>query len=178
MADKAKSENKHDAETNQTAESIRALVVSHKLRGGLRQQDLDDFLSDLEKLAVSLEEQGKSPEQIEEMRKARRPEGEEQPDPNKTTAELVVETRQKEYEAEKKKAEAEGKPLPPEPGKAPTPSIDPYANRLGIPAVTSQPTTGQREAVEKTAKNADDATRNAGKEPVGASHGIAKRDHK
>ena len=177
MADKAK-KSQHDTETDQAAESIRALVVSHKLRGGLRQQDLDDFLSDLEKLAVSLEEQGKSPEQLEELRKARNPEGEE-PDPNKTAAELVAETRQKEYEAEKKKAEEEGRPVPPEPSKMPTPSIDPYANRLGIPAVTSQPTTGQREAVEKTAKNADDATRNAGKEPVGASHGVASRkEHK
>jgi hypothetical protein len=177
MAEKAKA-SLHDEQTNQAAESIRALVVNHKLRGGLRQQDLDAFLSDMEKLAVSLEEQGKTPEQLEEIRKSRNPEGEEI-DPNKTAAELVAETREKEYEAEKKKAEEEGRPLPPEPGKTPTPSIDPYAHRLGIPAVTSQPTTGQREAVEKTAKNADDATRNAGKEPVGASHGVAARkEHK
>jgi hypothetical protein len=163
MSDKAKT-NEHDEKTNQAAESLRALVVRHKVRGGMTQRDTDALLSDLEQFAVGLEEQGKSKEEIAKMQ-------EERDEPNLSDPEVIAETVEKDREkAEKdreeaeKQAKAEGKPFPLEPAK--TPSIDPNANRLGIPAVTAQPTTGQREAVEKAAKDADDKIRAASHNPL------------
>jgi hypothetical protein len=154
-------QNLHDAQTTQSAESIRNLVKRHNLRSGVNQADIDRFNKDLEQLAVGLEEQGKTQRQVERMHRER---GEEQPpDPEITTAELVQKTIE-ESKKEDERRRAAGEPIP---GEAPKPGVeapkaninDPMANRLGMPAVPAQPTTAKRDHVETTVKKADDTVK-------------------
>jgi hypothetical protein len=144
MADK-KSE--RDDQNASTAASIRAAVSG--LRGGINQRDAEVIIQQIEGIARGLEEQEKTPEQLEELRLER---GE--PDPNKTAAELVKETFEADLKAEGKKAKDQT---------LSSPAMDPNSKRLGIPVVTSQPTTGQRDKVETAAKKADEDIKAAAK---------------
>lgn len=85
-----------------TAEGLRAVVKRNAegLRSGV-DRDLKKFFDDIEAFAKSLEDEGKTEEQLAEEREKR---GE--PDPNKTAAELIAET----IEKDKKAAEEQNKP--------------------------------------------------------------------
>lgn len=150
MPDKKK-KNLHDEQTSASAESLRAAVKD--VRGGMTQRDTEILLEKIENIAKGLDEQGKTPDELEEIREER---GE--PDPEKTQAELVKETLEADKKADEEKKAADKKAADEaaknEAGK--NEKNDPNANRLGIPEVTSQPTTAKRDAVEKTAHKATD----------------------
>lgn len=170
----------HDEQTNHAADSIRAILSEESFRAGNTQRDMDALRDKLKALADNLEEQGKSEDEIEEIRQQRqdaaevvgktpteiealRKQREEDkkagkstlaPDPNKSTAELLRETIDNDDEA---KQNLEGKNIS-SPGKPVDSKVD-----LGKPAITSQASTKDRDAVEKAAKAGDDATRDAAK---------------
>lgn len=154
----------HDSQTNAAAESIRNLVKRHNLRSGVNQADIERFNQELEQIAVSLEEQGKSEQEVAEMREERGAAAPEQE--QKTTAELVQQTIEESKKEDERRRKA-GEPIPGQPVAQPAappatgkPNVnDPNANRLGLPATPSQPTTQKRDAVESTLKDADDKVR-------------------
>jgi hypothetical protein len=136
---KTKAPSLHDQQTSATAESLRAIINDHNFRGGMTERDTQALKDKLESIAKNLNEQGKTPDEIEEMRDEA---GE--PDPTKTAAELVREQFNAEDKAnEKKNVVSPGQPV--------DNTVD-----LGKPAVPSQASTTDRDNVEKTAKQADD----------------------
>jgi type II secretory pathway component GspD/PulD (secretin) len=136
----------HDEQTSAAAESLRAAV--RDVRGGMTQADTEKFLQKIEGIAKSLDEQGKSEEEITALREER---GE--VDPMKTTAELVKET----FEKDQKEGAAERS--------ISSPGIPGGDTRedLGKPRIPSAQSATTREAIEKTAKEADDKIKAAAK---------------
>ncbi len=141
-----KASNPHDEQTSAAAESLRAILNHPTFRGGNTQADWEKLRKRLEGVAQNLDEQGKTPEEIKEMR-------EEQglPDPNKTAAELVRESLDHDNVKSTRSVSSPGVPIPDN-------KVD-----LGKPVIPSQATTTARDAQEKAAKEADKKIADAGK---------------
>lgn len=143
MADKKKSAVAlHDEQTSAAAESLRAAI--RDVRGGMTQAQTDTLLEKLEGIAKGLDEQGKTPEEVEEMHEANN-----EPDPTKTAAEMLLETIQSDPDAAKNFKD-KNVSSPGVPGGIAT------MKDLGQPAVKAQESAENRDIVEKEAsKKAD-----------------------
>lgn len=144
MAEKKKSAVAlHDEQTSAAAESLRAAI--RDVRGGMTQAQTETLLEKLEGIARGLDEQGKMPEEVEEMHEENN-----EPDPNKTAAEMLLETIQADPDAAKNFA-GNNISSPGVPGGITTQMKD-----LGQPAVKAQDSSENRDIVEKEAsKKAD-----------------------
>jgi hypothetical protein len=150
MTDSKKS-NLHDEQTSASADSLRAILKDPTFRGGNTERDMDSLRDKLEGIAKGLDEQGKTPEEVAAMREAA---GE--PDPNKSSAELLRETIDNDPDAARN---LEGKNV-----SSPGTQIDSKDHKvnMGEPAVKAQASTMDREKAE-VAKKAGDDVATAGK---------------
>jgi hypothetical protein len=136
----------HDEQTSAAADSLRAVLKDPTFRGGNTQRDMDALREKLEGIAKGLDEQGKTPEQIAEMRAEN---GE--PDPNKSSAELLRETIDNDPDASRN---LEGKNV-----SSPGTQLDSKDTKvpMGEPAVKAQASTVDRDKAEVAKKTGDDA---------------------
>jgi hypothetical protein len=137
----------HDEQTSAAADSLRAVLKDPTFRGGNTQRDMDALREKLEGIAKGLDEQGKTPEQIAEMRAEN---GE--PDPNKSSAELLRETIDNDPDASRN---LEGKNV-----SSPGTQLDSKDTKvpMGEPAVKAQASTVDRDKAEVAKKTGDDAS--------------------
>jgi hypothetical protein len=147
MADKQRSE--HDLKTSASAESLRGIINDPAFRGGATERDIQAIKDKLEAAAKQLDDQGKDPKELEKERAESN-----EPDPNKTAAELVRDA----FNSEDPKNKDKNITSPGVPGRPVDNKVD-----LGKPAVTSQASTHDRDKVEAAAKKADDTIKDASK---------------
>lgn len=136
----------HDEQTTAAADSLRAILKDPTFRGGNTQRDMDSLREKLEGIIKGLDEQGKTPEQVAEMRAEK---GE--PDPNKSAAELLRETIDNDPDAARN---LEGKNV-----SSPGTAIDSKDHKvnMGEPAVKAQDSSEDRNKAEVAKSAGDDA---------------------